>query len=278
MRMNLKYSEKKLFDMMYGAGKIAREYFMLNNNTKYNVKNDNTPVSEADIAVDYFIKEYIKKNFPRANILSEEDNLDQQIKIIDANELFIIDPIDGTDSFITGGEHFTINISYIFNNILIFSMIYAPMLDFMMYADTKSTYKISKNNNSYKKNIVTNKSIKNTINSQLRVITTKRKEEIMQIKLYLEKYNILYKLLHYSSSIKFCYIAINTADIYIRKANIKLWDVTAGFHIVNNSGLYIQDMNKENLYCYFLQKDYLKKISTNNFRVEEFIISEKGII
>ena len=84
MRMNLNYSEKKLFDMMYEAGEIAREYFMSHKDIDYNIKKDDTPVSEADIAIDKFIKIYIKNNFPTASILSEEDSEDNQLKIIDS--------------------------------------------------------------------------------------------------------------------------------------------------------------------------------------------------
>ena len=277
MRMNLNYSEKKLFDMMYEAGEIAREYFMSHKDIDYNIKKDDTPVSEADIAIDKFIKIYIKNNFPTASILSEEDSEDNQLKIIDSDELFIIDPIDGTDSFITGGKYFTVNISYLHDNHLIFSVIYAPMLDLMMYADEHSTYEISKKNDNYQKNKITNDSINKNINQKLRIITTRRSDEILEIKLYLKSLRISYNLVHYSSSIKFCYIANDKADMYIRKANIRIWDVTAGFHMANNSGCCIQDTRKENLYSYFLQKDYLKKISSNNFRVEEFIIAKKGL-
>ena len=62
----------------------------------------------------------------------------------------------------------------------------------------------------------------------MKVLTTKRKSEIVDIELFI-KYRLEYDIQHISSSIKFCYVALNEADVYIRNANIKLWDIVAGF-------------------------------------------------
>ena len=61
--------------------------------------------------------------------------------------------------------------------------------------------------------------------------------------------------------------------MYIRKARLKLWDVTAGFHIAKNAGLNIIDENGNNIYKYFLSKRYIKEISDQNFKINEFIVS-----
>tara|TARA_Y100000022_G_C13218047_1_gene360901 strand:+ start:16 stop:846 length:831 start_codon:yes stop_codon:yes gene_type:complete len=268
----MKYNEQNLFHMIYESGEIACKHFNTLESKKYKKKADKSPVSIADIEIDNFIKLYLKKSFPNIEVLSEEDTVKNQKKALKKNIFFIIDPIDGTSAFVKADKEFTINVSLIKNNCLVFSLIYSPILDVMIYADLNYTYKITKIENEFKKNklsFIGNKSIK----KQLNIITTKRNDEIAKISLYLKKNNIKYELKHYSSSIKFCYIALGMADMYIRKEKIKIWDVIAGFHIVKNAGYNIYDNSGNNLYNYFLKSDYLDIISDKGFRVEEFIIT-----
>ncbi len=75
-----------------------------------------------------------------------------------------------------------------------------------------------------------------------------------------------------SSAKKFCSLAIGENDIYIRKAKIKIWDIIAGFHITNNLGFIIEDFHGNNIYENISKKEYLKKISYDSFRINEFII------
>ena len=79
------------------AGKIALKYFR---NVNPSIKNDKTYVTEADLAVQSYLKKQIIENYPNAGILSEENNYSRES--IDGETYFVIDPIDGTAMFVSG--------------------------------------------------------------------------------------------------------------------------------------------------------------------------------
>jgi inositol-phosphate phosphatase/L-galactose 1-phosphate phosphatase/histidinol-phosphatase len=61
-------------------------------------KNDLSPVTEIDRSVESFVREMVRKTYPAHGFLGEEfGSLN-----LDAEELWVVDPIDGTRSFITG--------------------------------------------------------------------------------------------------------------------------------------------------------------------------------
>jgi|TARA_B110000240_G_C13512897_1_gene460980 3'(2'), 5'-bisphosphate nucleotidase len=271
MKKYMNSKNKKIIQTIYESGEIASKYFN-NKDNKIDYKNDNSPVTKADIEVNEYLEKNIRKIYKNTNFLSEEDIFAKQIQSIEKKDFFIIDPIDGTSSFIEGSKDFTINVSYVKNNILQFSSIYIPMRKIMFFADEKNSFKITSkdfliDNNIYKLNYINNKK-----NSILKVITTKRKDEIKEIKKYLTNSINKYRYTHVASSKKFCDLSEGISDIYIRKAKIRLWDVAAGFHIANNAGFEILDMTGKNLFEIFLNKNYLAKIAENDFRIDEFII------
>lgn len=75
---------------------IAKKYFRIPNGEMS--KEDDSPVTKADREIEKIIREEIEKNFPDHGIIGEEFG-DQNI---DAEFVWILDPIDGTSSFIAG--------------------------------------------------------------------------------------------------------------------------------------------------------------------------------
>ena len=68
----------------------------------YEVKSDGSPVTEADQAVEKILRREIKNHYPEFGILGEEfDN-----ENMDAEYIWVLDPIDGTRAFATGLPNF----------------------------------------------------------------------------------------------------------------------------------------------------------------------------
>jgi len=86
------------------AGEIARKFF----GTDYKrwSKSGGSPVTEADLAIDKFLRETLTAARPGYGWLSEEsaDNPARLTK----RHIFVVDPIDGTIAFLKGRPHFTI--------------------------------------------------------------------------------------------------------------------------------------------------------------------------
>jgi len=82
------------------AGAIARKHFRTA--VPVDIKPDATPVSLADRAIEEAIRDILAKERPGDGILGEEFGTER----LDAEFVWVIDPIDGTKPFITGRPSF----------------------------------------------------------------------------------------------------------------------------------------------------------------------------
>ena len=84
-------------------------------NTKIELKkkkNDGSPLSIADLEVDNIIRGNLNNYDPSIKILSEENEFSLNSYLEEC--YWIIDPIDGTQSYISEGNEYTINIALIY--------------------------------------------------------------------------------------------------------------------------------------------------------------------
>jgi myo-inositol-1(or 4)-monophosphatase len=86
------------------AGKLALSKFR--NNVRTWNKENASPVTEADLAVDHFLRERLTGLDPSVGWLSEE-TVDVPERLL-KDRLWIVDPIDGTRSFMAGREDWAI--------------------------------------------------------------------------------------------------------------------------------------------------------------------------
>lgn len=106
-------------------------------------------------------------------------------------------------------------------------------------------------------------------------IATRREDELQEIKNFFVKKNISnIEFVSLSSSAKFCYLAEGRADIYLRAARIKLWDVAAGFAIVKATGYQVTDHVDNDLLAKILDKNYVTTLQNEKFRIDPFMIKK----
>ncbi len=86
------------------AGEEALRHF--ERGVRHWVKDGNSPVSEADMAVDRMLAEQLGRARPDYGWLSEESENDPER--LQRERVFIVDPIDGTRGFIKGSDQWTI--------------------------------------------------------------------------------------------------------------------------------------------------------------------------
>mgnify|MGYP005690442247 FL=1 len=110
----------KLLDQ---TGKIALSYFRQTRNLS--LKGDRSPVTNADHEIENLIRKNIQKAYPTHNIIGEEfEDLSNE-----SNFTWIIDPIDGTRSFIAGKHDFGTLIGLKQGDALIGGVIDCPALN-----------------------------------------------------------------------------------------------------------------------------------------------------
>lgn len=110
---------------MQEAGDIARRYF--NGKVKSWEKKPGDPVSEADLALDAHFREMLLAARPDYGWLSEE-TADDPVRL-EKSRVWVVDPIDGTRSFIAGKPEFTIAAALVENGRPVIGIVYNPVLE-----------------------------------------------------------------------------------------------------------------------------------------------------
>jgi myo-inositol-1(or 4)-monophosphatase len=112
------------------AGHIARKFF--GGTYKAWQKSVGNPVTEADIAIDAFLKETLLAARPDYGWLSEE-TADDKTRLERART-FIVDPIDGTHGFLKGRPQFTIVAAMVAQGRPVSGAVYNPITGEMFEA------------------------------------------------------------------------------------------------------------------------------------------------
>ena len=244
-----------ILEIAKNAGDIIMEYYLDYKDSDISLKKDGSVFTKADLAANELIIRDLKKLFPDIDIVSEENSEEDNLKAVKNKQYFIIDPLDGTSSFVKKSDEFTVNIALINNSKAIFGIIYLPAKDLMYFTDKNNDSQKIEN---YSKGVSQSQGIKTANNkNNLRVICTKREPERSDVIAYLKNKNVSIKeIISVSSSYKFCLIAEGKADLYPRKVNIKAWDVAAGHAIVNGAGgKMISSLTREEL-AYNLEEGF----------------------
>jgi len=112
------------------AGKHTLKYF--NKGIDVELKSDQSPVTRADREAELIVRDFVLKNFPTHSILGEEHGSVEG----DPDYQWVIDPIDGTKSFIHGVPLYTTLVGVQVKGKPAAGVIYAPALDEMVSAAT----------------------------------------------------------------------------------------------------------------------------------------------
>ena len=187
------------------------------------VKGPSNFVSNADTKAEKIIIEELMKAKKNYSIISEEDG--SKINS-DSENVWIIDPIDGTSNFLHGIPHFAISIALKSNNEIISGLIYDPIKDEMFYAE--------KNNGAFFNNQRIKVSKKKEIENCL--FATGGKEKIIS--------GFITRKTG-SAALDMAYVAAGRYDGYFQN-NLNLWDVAAGIIIIKEAGGIVNEINLSN--------------------------------
>lgn len=113
------------------AGDIARGYFGCRNRVWEKAAND--PVSEADLAVDQYLREALLAARPDYGWLSEETEDAPERR--DRERIFVVDPIDGTRAFIAGERTWALSLAVVAKGRPEAGVVYLPMKDRLYSAE-----------------------------------------------------------------------------------------------------------------------------------------------
>ena len=202
------------------ASKVLIRDFGEVENLQVSAKGPSDFVTNADKKAEKIIIEELSKSRKKFSILSEETG---EIRNSDINNVWIIDPIDGTTNFLHGVPHFAISIALKSNNEIISGLIFDPIKNEMFYAE--------KNNGTYFNNQRVRVSKKKILEECL--FATGGKKEIKS-DLNTRKSG--------SAALDIAYVAAGRYDGYFQN-HLNLWDIAAGIIMVKEAGGKINEID-----------------------------------
>lgn len=111
------------------AEAVIRDYYQ--RHVQVRLKADHTPVTEADLEAERVIKQILHEAFPEHGFHGEESGRDRA----DADRVWLIDPIDGTKSFVRRYPFFSTQIALLDQGERVLGVSNAPLFGELAYAE-----------------------------------------------------------------------------------------------------------------------------------------------
>ena len=202
------------------ASKILIRDFGEIENLQVSKKGPTDFVTNSDLKVEKIIIEELEKARPHYSFITEE-NGEKYNK--DKNNVWIVDPIDGTINFLHGIPHFAISVALKSNNEIVSGVIYDPIKNEIFFAE--------KNSGSFYNNHRMKVSKKNQINDCLFVFGGNLKQEL----------NFPNRKTG-CAALDMAYVASGRFDGFFQNG-LNLWDIAAGIILIKESGGIINDLD-----------------------------------
>jgi fructose-1,6-bisphosphatase/inositol monophosphatase family enzyme len=216
------------------SSKIFQKYFGKPKYIKHKGGNARNFVTEIDIKIEKLIRAKIAKKFPNDKIIGEELGWEKQIT--KNNNIWIIDPIDGTNNFIQGTPACCISIAVWDRKGPLVGVIYNPI--------TEELYSAQRGKGAF----LNGKKI--SVSKITKLIDAYGGAGWSEIrlngaKLLLALLNKVGKLRTFgSTALQLCYVASGTFDFYA-VADMHIWDIAASMLIITEAGGKVTDMKNQ---------------------------------
>ncbi len=223
--------------------KMAGERIMEVYSTDFVVeqKEDQSPLTVADMAAHNTIVAGLKKITPDWPVLSEESGNIPYHERASWSHYWLVDPLDGTREFVKRNGEFTVNIALIQDHKPLLGVVYVPV--------TGVNYFAAVGNGAFKH--VAHQSpiairTRSCPQNHLKVAGS-RSHATQQLKNFIDGLDTEVEVISIGSSLKFCLVAEGEADIYPRLGPTSEWDTAAAHCIVEQAGGYLSDIHSQPL-------------------------------
>lgn len=195
------------------------------------LKEDSSPLTEADLRADAVIRQGLEAAFPGVFILSEESRSAGGEGNAAGETVFLVDPLDGTKEFLKRNGEFTVNIALVKQDVPVVGVVYAPALGELFYAaHGLGAWKRCNDCEAQALHVAPWAPA-----AALRVIGS-RSHGGDKLATWLSMLGVQHSLVTAGSSLKFCRIAEGQADIYPRFGPTSQWDTAAAQCVLEAAG------------------------------------------
>ena len=268
--INIKNLIDDLRYISWKASDILLYYLQQIKDQKYNsefikTKNNNEPVTMADLEVNKLIIDEITKRYSLSlgDVLSEE-----KVKPLSEHNnkfLWVLDPLDGTKDFIQCTENFAMHLALNFKNRPFIGVVLIPMRNELWIADGNQVWCEDKSGARKEVKFSNNFSLKDM------TIVTSKNHRNKKLQDLIDKLGFKKSLVMGSIGCKIASIVRGESDIYISlslpgKSAPKDWDFAAPEIILRQAGGAITNLYNEEL-----------SYNNQNFRQEGIVIASNNI-
>ncbi|MCH7829066.1 MAG: 3'(2'),5'-bisphosphate nucleotidase CysQ [Proteobacteria bacterium] len=222
---------KSLIDPVVALAEDAGRAILEVYSTDFEVqsKDDNSPLTQADLAAHHCIVAKLESLTPGMPIISEEAELPDFEERRSWERYWLIDPLDGTKEFVKRNGEFTVNIALIENHRPVFGVVHVPVQGKTYLGCEGYGAELRQGNAAAQAIHVATESA-----NPVRVVGS-RSHRGASLDAYLENLGA-YDMLAMGSSLKFCVIAEGGADLYPRLGLTSEWDTAAAQAVVEQAG------------------------------------------
>jgi 3'(2'), 5'-bisphosphate nucleotidase len=222
-----------LLDLALSAGRAIMAVY--GGVAEARLKDDATPVTQADLAAESVILAGLAKLAPEIPVISEEGAL-PEADHPHLDRFFLVDPLDGTKEFLSRNGEFTVNIALIENEAATAGIVLAPALPRLFWAETGyGAFEAAVSQNLSMVDPVHRRLLAAPLPPRgLRVIAS-RSHLDPSTEEWLRSRDVS-AFLSAGSSLKFCLVAAGEADVYPRFGRTMEWDTAAGHAILAAAG------------------------------------------
>ena len=241
------YIQPDFVKKVIGIAKAAGAAIMQVYSTDFSVvkKDDNSPLTHADLAAHRIIVSALNELTPHLPVLSEESESIPYETRKNWPQYWLIDPLDGTREFVKRNGEFTVNIALINGNYPVLGVVYAPVIDVLYFASQgHGTYKQMNNE---APSVIHTK----VLNPKQPVIAGSRSHTDEKMQRFIQNLDLRLgeqysdgklELISMGSSLKICLVAEGIADVYPRLGATCEWDTAAAHCILMEAGGDIVDV------------------------------------
>lgn len=199
------------------------------------IKDDNSPLTEADRDAHEIIIAELKRFTPSIPILSEESDGTSVDERLSWSRYWLVDPLDGTKEFIKRNGEFTVNIALINKGAPELGIVHVPVTNISYLGKTGvGAWKVAATGEADAISI-TNFDLNP---GQVRIVASRshRGDLLDQLINTMEAELGKAEVVSMGSSLKICLLAEGKADIYPRLAPTSEWDTAAAHAVLAAAG------------------------------------------
>ncbi|MDJ0656282.1 MAG: 3'(2'),5'-bisphosphate nucleotidase CysQ [Xanthomonadales bacterium] len=217
----------KVLDICGVAGSRILEIY----DTEFEVetKDDQSPLTQADLASHRVIVDGLRELTPGTPILSEESREIPWAERSQWTEYWLVDPLDGTKEFVKRNGEFTVNVALIRDGWPVLGVVLAPVLgDAYFAAEGLGAFRRSGDEDP--------EMIRCRFPAHSPVtVAGSRSHAGERLQGFLSRIGT-HELVSMGSSLKFCLVADGRADLYVRLGPTSEWDTAAAQAVVEQAG------------------------------------------